>query len=316
MATKADTWMPLYIADYLRKTMHLTRDQHGAYLLLIMACWDRGGRLPNDSGQLAGIARATPAEWKRLAPVLLPFFEIDGDHLCQGRVIAEHEKAARLSGARREAGRQGGRPRKQSESEQKPNGFANGKQTGLQTETPARVRSLPSPLPSEESPLPPDGGANRPITVRKADVDAIWSDAPRPARERSSRSDVERSLKAAAGRGRAPDAVRRGLAAYWASDQASKDGGAFVKGVHRMIEGDRWEGFVEEPEAGSMLEPPIEDHWAKRFREYRRNGYWNRLEWGAPPDKPGCTLPPELLMAHGFMPTSSAPTTDDERAVA
>lgn len=142
--SKADTWMPFYIADYLRKTMHLNRDQHGGYMLLIMACWDRGGRLPNDPSQLAGIVRATPSEWKRLAPVLLPFFEVDGDLLIQSRVIAEHEKAARLSEARRESGRQGGRPRKQTESEQKPIGFDEHKQS----ETPASVRSSPSPSPS------------------------------------------------------------------------------------------------------------------------------------------------------------------------
>lgn len=138
--------MPLYIADYLRKTMHLNRDQHGGYLLLIMACWDRGGRLPNDPGQLAGIARATPAEWKRLAPVLLPFFEMDGAWLIQSRVIEEHAKAARLSEARREAGKQGGRPRKQIESDEKPIGFDEHKQN----ETHAGVRSSPSPSPSGE----------------------------------------------------------------------------------------------------------------------------------------------------------------------
>lgn len=150
MASKSDTWMPLYIADYLRKTMHLNRDQHGGYMLLLMACWDRGGRLPNDPGQLAGIVRATPAEWRKLAPVLLPYFEVDGDHLIQSRVIEEHEKAVRLSEARRLAGKQGGRPKKgggesKLGSEQKAIGFAKPKQT----ETHAGVRSSQSP-PSDE----------------------------------------------------------------------------------------------------------------------------------------------------------------------
>lgn len=150
MASKSDTWMPLYIADYLRKTMHLNRDQHGGYMLLLMACWDRGGRLPNDPGQLAGIVRATPAEWRKLAPVLLPYFEVDGDDLIQSRVIEEHEKAVRLSEARRQAGKQGGRPKKgeaesKMESEQKAIGFSKPKQT----ETHAGVRSSPSP-PSDE----------------------------------------------------------------------------------------------------------------------------------------------------------------------
>jgi uncharacterized protein YdaU (DUF1376 family) len=143
---KPDAWMPFYIADYLRDTMRLTRDQHGAYFLLLMACWVEGGKLPNDPGELAAIAKATPAEWKRLAPKILPYFKSDGEFLTHTRVTSEVEKAARLSETRRNAGRQGGRPPLETESKPK----ANANQTALQNETPTRVaRPSPSPLPSE-----------------------------------------------------------------------------------------------------------------------------------------------------------------------
>lgn len=42
--------------------------------------------------------------------------------------------------------------------------------------------------------------------------------------------------------------------------------------------------------------------WKRRIEEYRKNAYWNRLEWGPAPGKPGCTLPAEILMANGYMP--------------
>lgn len=161
MGGRPDAWMPFYVADYLRKTMHLTRDQHGGYLLLLMACWNQGGRLPNDDRQLAGIAKASMAEWRKLAPVLRPFFEVEGDCLIQGRVIEEREKAARLSEARRQAGAQGGRPRKQgaeeTESKQEPIAFAKSKQR----ETPALV-ALPSPSQSSE---PIGSGAEAPTDL-------------------------------------------------------------------------------------------------------------------------------------------------------
>jgi uncharacterized protein YdaU (DUF1376 family) len=69
-------WMPIYIGDYHRKTRHLTAEQHGGYLLLLMEYWSRGS-LPDDDAQLARMAGMTGARWHRNRATLQALF-VDG----------------------------------------------------------------------------------------------------------------------------------------------------------------------------------------------------------------------------------------------
>lgn len=152
---KTDVWMPLYIADYARDTFHLTRDQHGGYMLLLMACWASGGRLRNSPSMLAAITKATPQEWAKLKRVLLPFFKVQGEWLTHKRVTEELDKAARLSAIRRANGAQGGRPRKLTESKTEPAEklpVSKTKANGKLNETPAQVMVT---VPTSEVPTAP-----------------------------------------------------------------------------------------------------------------------------------------------------------------
>jgi uncharacterized protein YdaU (DUF1376 family) len=105
--------MPLYIGDYLRKTMHLTIDQHGAYLMLIMACWCEGGTLPGDDRHLASICHVPLGRWQKLRPAIERFFQIDDTGWHNTRVTEELAKAAGITEQRRNAGRASVRARAQ-----------------------------------------------------------------------------------------------------------------------------------------------------------------------------------------------------------
>jgi uncharacterized protein YdaU (DUF1376 family) len=91
--------MPLYVADYLADTSHLGAAESGAYLHLIMHYWLKGS-LPTDHVQLAKISRMSLKQFKRVIPVLAPFFGPDWTH---ARIDQELEKAGEISKKRREA---------------------------------------------------------------------------------------------------------------------------------------------------------------------------------------------------------------------
>ena len=71
--TKTDIWMPLFIGDYTKNTMHLNTEQHGAYLLLIMAYWVNGGALPENRVQ--GIVKINGNSWSIAQPLLEELFD-------------------------------------------------------------------------------------------------------------------------------------------------------------------------------------------------------------------------------------------------
>lgn len=103
MRPKPDAWMPLFVGDYLRDTMHLSTVAHGAYMLLLMHYWTNGP-LPDNEAMLATIARLSVEAWREIAPVVRGFFlEREDGHLHQARADRERRRARRLSSKRQEA---------------------------------------------------------------------------------------------------------------------------------------------------------------------------------------------------------------------
>lgn len=118
---KADVWMPLYVGDYLADTMHLTTEQHGAYLLLLMVAWKCEGRLPSDPEQLQAISRLTPAKWRASEPVLRAFFTVTPAYWENNRLREELAKAVRNTNAKAVSGAKGAATRWQTDGKRMAN---------------------------------------------------------------------------------------------------------------------------------------------------------------------------------------------------
>lgn len=111
-----EAYMPLFIGPYLADTMHLSRDQHGGYLLLLMAYWREGGPLPDDDAFLASVTKCSAAEWRKMRPVLARFFQIVDGRWTQKRADVEIARAIELKTKRTEAGETGAKKRWQTHS--------------------------------------------------------------------------------------------------------------------------------------------------------------------------------------------------------
>ena len=89
MSDRADSYFYMYTGDYLRDTMHLTTRQHGAYTLLLMHYYGTMKPLPPSQDTLRTIARLSDKDWKVDGPVVLAFFNLEGDGWHQKRADKE-----------------------------------------------------------------------------------------------------------------------------------------------------------------------------------------------------------------------------------
>lgn len=113
MTFNIDTWMPLYIYDFLGGTINLHLDEQAAYLRLLMHAWKNRGELPADDQRLIVITGMTRGRWKRAKTTILAFFYMsENGMLRQQRVDRELARAHALVNQRSEAGKASAAKRK------------------------------------------------------------------------------------------------------------------------------------------------------------------------------------------------------------
>lgn len=163
----AKPFMQLYVADYLGDTRHLTTEQHGAYLLILMTMWRHGAALPNDPAKLARIAGVTLRRWHLVSPDVMAFFDVDGDTITQKRLVEEYQKGVSISEKRSASGKIGAASKSLKNKETAP---ANAKHLPQHSHIPDSYRAK----------RPPDGGLKktRQEALAPSKFEAFWQAYP------------------------------------------------------------------------------------------------------------------------------------------
>lgn len=168
-------WMPLYVADYLADTGHLSTVEHGAYLLLIMHYWQNAG-LPDDDKKLSRIVRMTADEWADVRETLADLFSEGWQH---SRINAELEKADNLIERRRAAGKAGASVRysKRTANAQQTHAdaTANAQQTDSQSQSQSHTSGSNEPSGGRERATTPEKVSARSSPKRKQRLPQDWT---------------------------------------------------------------------------------------------------------------------------------------------
>lgn len=148
--------IPLWTDAYLADTRHLTTEEHGAYLLLMMEAWRRPlCNLPDDDTLLARLVGVSSVRWAEIKPVVMAFWKRDGRSKTwsQKRLSRERDYVANRSESQRAKATKRWKNEKKNAAPALPNAC----QTDAPTPTPT-----PTPLEKEE----PYGSSKKPRASR------------------------------------------------------------------------------------------------------------------------------------------------------
>lgn len=226
-------FMQLYVSDFIGDTLSLSTEQIGAYMLLLMAMWNAGGKLPADDAKLARIVRMSVKKWRAIAGDLMTYFEAGGDHISHNRLTKELRKSESKSESRASAGAVGGAAKALKDKEAA---------VAIATVLP---QHLPDTISQKEIPPSPLSGGDDEFSQK------VWEVFPRHLN--STRSDAEdewQKLSAADQR----DCVS-GVAAYRVEhDRAEGQGRRPIpKKLSTWISKRGWEGLAQPASGGELV---------------------------------------------------------------
>lgn len=291
MAEMTPSWMPWNIDDYLSDTRHLSTLEHGAYVLLIMRYWQKGG-LPDDDRMIMRIAGLTAEQWAESRDILASFFKDGWSH---PRIDAELAKASELIGKRKKAA-------EQMHSKRTRDAHA------VQVQEQAHSICSDTRVPQEQEQETANAVSARepvddPVVRTKKRITEAW---------RRLSNDPNHV------------AIDTGVVNVWAAQGLDMTicEAVVIAGLERdlpkgkAIRSLKWfEGAITEAHAKRStvkIAPPsppprprdpstvTERKWAQMVTYFRDTGTWSEAVYGPAPGRSGCRAPPDILAQHGY----------------
>jgi uncharacterized protein YdaU (DUF1376 family) len=235
-------WMPLYVADYLADTGHLSTVEHGAYALLIMHYWQNSG-LPPEDARLARITRLTLREWLAIRDVIAALFREGWRHK---RIDAELARARETIDKRSAAGRVAASARYAHRSAGASQSDAIGMRDACETELP-RARA------SQSQPQSPSRSTNE--NKYPSDFERWWAVYPRKVGKRTALRAFEQVLEG----GTTTLAALVSAAERYAAERAGENP-TFTKHPDAWLKEERWTDEPAHPD-GTPVHPDLLKTW-------------------------------------------------------
>jgi len=104
----ATPFMPLWVSDFVGDTMDLDAKEIGAYMLILMAMWTRGGELPDDTKKLQRVARVG-RDWPRVWASIKHYFVAENGVITNARLTKELHRVDTKRRVNAHSGMLGGR---------------------------------------------------------------------------------------------------------------------------------------------------------------------------------------------------------------
>ena len=185
-------YLQFYVSDWRSDTSHLTLEQKGAYLELILLYWESEKALNNKDNRLAKVLKISPSKFSKLKIVLAEFFQIEGDIWTHGRIEYDLQKVLNKSKKASFAATEGARKRANER-------LANARRTpAIEIETKIEIETIDK---------------KKKISVIKDDHDqefsTFWLMYPRKVGKLAAQKAFEKALKSAT-----PQEIFEGVTRY------------------------------------------------------------------------------------------------------